>query len=393
MPPDPALRVTHVTHELAPHHALGGLGIAAGRLVEQLERAGARSRVIFRFPAEGRDPMAAFIERALRVLEDSPPTDDEPLVVHEAAALVPLARGLGGPGRLVYWLHSLYDTPLPSQLPSAWRHAIGGDSALASAIDAADLIVTSAGVLADAHEVAWSTMAAVQAALLRAIDRRATRSVEAYQCLPFAEVIPSEVIPSERPRVLFPSRVGVHKGSGLFLAIVDRLAHLDVEFMAIGEPARAKIDPARPGVERVRWIPWLAPAEFRALLASATCVVVPSLHEGFGLAAAEAAAAGAPLIVQDIGGLRSLCVDAATRVELTPAERTSLYALWGALRLSSDHWACWDAATPRLAGLIDRWTEQVEAALTRPAGRARTPIRLGPPDAPSWGQALLDWTR
>ncbi len=395
------VRTTHVTVELAPDRVVGGLGIATSRLIAQLERAGARSRVLTS-ASEHREappswgervdlPTLGFVEHALEALARDPPADDELLVVHESAALLPLVRARGIPGRRVQWVHSLYDTPLPHELPAACQLVVDPDSALASAIDAADLVVTSMGILADASEVAWSGMHVVQAALLRAAARGATRTVEAHQCLPppigLASPMPDALA---RPRVLFPSRSGVHKGIGVFLAIVEALADLDLEFFAIGDPTRAGIDPSRPGAARVRWLPWLAPAELDALMASASCVVVPSLSEGFGLTAAEAAARGLPVVIHDIGGLRSLPASAATIVALTLAERARLYALWGELRRSRSAWACWDAALPDLAGLVARWTECVEAKV-RASPIAPTPRSLGPADAPNWGQALLEW--
>jgi glycogen(starch) synthase len=44
--------------------------------------------------------------------------------------------------------------------------------------------------------------------------------------------------------------------------------------------------------------------EMAALAAAADCAVVPSIYEPFGLVALEAAAAGTPLVVADVGGLR-----------------------------------------------------------------------------------------
>src|SRR5262249_57116682 len=46
--------------------------------------------------------------------------------------------------------------------------------------------------------------------------------------------------------------------------------------------------------------------ELAALAAAADCAVLPSIYEPFGLVALEAAAAGTPLVVADVGGLREL---------------------------------------------------------------------------------------
>ena len=46
--------------------------------------------------------------------------------------------------------------------------------------------------------------------------------------------------------------------------------------------------------------------ELRALLATASCVVIPSLYEPFGIVALEGKAAGAPTIVARTGGLAEI---------------------------------------------------------------------------------------
>lgn len=51
---------------------------------------------------------------------------------------------------------------------------------------------------------------------------------------------------------------------------------------------------------------FLGDSELRKLVHEASCVVIPSLYEPFGIVALEALAAGAPLIVADTGGLAEL---------------------------------------------------------------------------------------
>jgi glycosyltransferase involved in cell wall biosynthesis len=51
--------------------------------------------------------------------------------------------------------------------------------------------------------------------------------------------------------------------------------------------------------------------ELRALYAAATALVIPSLEEGFGLPAAEAMAAGCPVVASDIDVLREVTGGAA----------------------------------------------------------------------------------
>ena len=67
---------------------------------------------------------------------------------------------------------------------------------------------------------------------------------------------------------------------------------------------RAVADPA-PGV-RIDSAP-----DLPALHRHAAALVLPSLHEGFGLPALEAMHAGTPVLVSDVPALREVCADAA----------------------------------------------------------------------------------
>ncbi len=53
----------------------------------------------------------------------------------------------------------------------------------------------------------------------------------------------------------------------------------------------------------------------RGVMAAASCVVVPSLYEGFGLPALEGMAAGVPVVAADRSSLPEVCGDAALLVE------------------------------------------------------------------------------
>jgi hypothetical protein len=260
---------------------------------------------------------------------------------------------------------------------------------VASAIEIADVIVTSAGVLADARELDWPPrMRATQTTLLSAAERGRVLTLEANACLPSSLPSVARMAPT-RPQVVFAARPGVHKGAGIFIEIVQALAQLDIDFIGLGDPEAGGLDRNTPGVARIRWLDWQTPERFWSLLRNATCVLMPSLSEGFGLAAAEADALGVPVLYNDIGGLRSLPMSARARsIGLSHAERSSIHQLWGELigTDSARAWAAWASARPRLDSLIERWIEQVRCTVL---DAASTPVVSAPSAPATWGAQLL----
>lgn len=107
----------------------------------------------------------------------------------------------------------------------------------------------------------------------------------------------------------------------------------------------------------VRFTGRVSDAELHALYAGAACVVLPSLHEGFGLPALEAMAAGAPVVVARAGALPEICGDAALYVDPTSAsdiaagiERALLGGAPAAdVRRARAARFSWDAAAERMA--------------------------------------------
>ncbi len=75
----------------------------------------------------------------------------------------------------------------------------------------------------------------------------------------------------------------------------------------------------------------LATAELAALLGRASVAVVPSIYEPFGMVALEAAAAGAPLVVSDVGGLHELVEDGVDGVRVPPGDVGALADAVGGL--------------------------------------------------------------
>ncbi len=63
--------------------------------------------------------------------------------------------------------------------------------------------------------------------------------------------------------------------------------------------------------ERVRFLGWVDDRTLDGLYRAATCFVLPSLAEGFGLPVLEAMARGTPVACSDISALREVAGDAA----------------------------------------------------------------------------------
>jgi glycosyltransferase involved in cell wall biosynthesis len=120
-----------------------------------------------------------------------------------------------------------------------------------------------------------------------------------------------------RPILLFVGRLALNKRLPL---VIEALAHLpDAEAWIAGndrdiyaEQARASRDLAdRLGVaDRVRWLGDVADDALPALYRQADALVFPSVHEGLGIPALEAQAAGLPVVAARVAALPETIADA-----------------------------------------------------------------------------------
>lgn len=125
------------------------------------------------------------------------------------------------------------------------------------------------------------------------------------------------------------------------------------------------------------WLEHVAARDLAALYALADAFVSPSAYEGFGLAVADALAAGVPTVISDVSSLPELCGDAAVRLrELSAAAvADALVALFA------------DDARRRALGAAARaraatfsWAAAAEghaAAYARAAAAAQRPMTTG----------------
>jgi glycosyltransferase involved in cell wall biosynthesis len=104
----------------------------------------------------------------------------------------------------------------------------------------------------------------------------------------------------------------------------DRAIEVELEIAGEGtEKAALEAEVAELGlIDHVHFLGWID--DFSELYSRWHCFVMPSLEESFGLAAAEAMAAGVPVVASSVGGLRELVVDGVCGFLVPPADPLSL---------------------------------------------------------------------
>lgn len=129
----------------------------------------------------------------------------------------------------------------------------------------------------------------------RAVDRDAVRA--------------SLGLPRDRPVVAYVARFMPHKNHAQVLRVADRLnrAGSRVHFALAGShgdllPRMREAARSRPYLSVLAGL-----ADVSDLLEASDVFFLPSLEEGFGIAAIEAAAAGLPIVATDLPALRESC--------------------------------------------------------------------------------------
>lgn len=134
------------------------------------------------------------------------------------------------------------------------------------------------------------------------------------------------------PLIVFAGRLVHEKGVQTLLDAVRllRSAHPAVRLVVAGTGVHEATLQARARRLRIArcvdWLGFVAEDEVAALLGAADVVVVPSLYEPFGIVALEAAAAHAPLVVAETGGLIDLVTDGVATASFAPEDVDGLVA-------------------------------------------------------------------
>ncbi|HXD34957.1 MAG TPA: glycosyltransferase family 4 protein [Pyrinomonadaceae bacterium] len=401
--------VTMISWELDPFHTRGGTAYAIRRLADQLTEIGVETRVLLpdqidTRPGKSVTPllkpmllkMPAEIHLATRGVQCSEfcsaaleaaehirtSAGSDAVIAHslEGALSIVLRNGKRSREPSVFWLHSLYDPPI-SDFAKDHRRLMPCRTALASAVMMADIVVTSMGILRDAREFEWpDQLKELQQALTNAADEHRVLTVESMGCLPGVPKDLQKKIQSSNleilknvpsPYVLFPGRPSVDKGLGIFAAIAERLRADKIACVAVRRPARREKSENPSRNAPVHWLSWLSQDELVIAMRNAACTVLPSITEGFGLAAAESISLGVTTLYQQVGGHHGLqALPNALPVPLTTTERAHLYGLWSELFGADDYWSVWTRHEILLKPLVDKWVEAIRSVVYR-ADRAR----------------------
>ena len=411
-----------IAWELDPFHTRGGTAYAIRRLANQLTGLGVETTVLLpdqmdTHPAKDLMPLLkpmflktrAKVERVSRVQRFSDfcqaaleaveqirtNAGSDAVIAHsdEGAMFIILQKGKRSGEPSVFWLHSLYDPPI-DDLSKDQRRLLSSQSLLASAVKMADIVVTSAGVLKDAREFEWpDRLKELQKALTIASTEHRVLTVESMGCLPEVskdaqnKTIQSSNLESLKhvpsPYVLFPGRPSVDKGLGIFAAIAERLRADQITCVAVQRPAQQATpdNPARTAP--IYWLPWLTQDELVIAMRNAACTVLPSITEGFGLAAAESISQGVATLYQQVGGHHGLNeLPNALPVSMTANERAQLYSLWSELiDIHPNSWSVWTRHEISLRPLVDKWVETIRSVVYRANGGR---VRIEDAHFPEW---------
>jgi glycogen(starch) synthase len=183
------------------------------------------------------------------------------------------------------------------------------------ALRAATAVITLSARLRDAYVAAELTHPASTFVVPDAIDvvglRRAAAAAPERR--------------SGRPLVVYCGRIAPEKGWREFLEAAARVrSSRDVEFVVAGDgnelPALRSLVRRLGLAAAVELTGFLHHAEALRLLARATIVVVPSLHEELGGTVLEAMALGRPVVASSVGGIPEVVQDDVTGLLVEPGD-------------------------------------------------------------------------
>lgn len=186
-------------------------------------------------------------------------------------------------------------------------------------------------------------------------------------------VVPNAVRRDFKPRdpqantVLFAGRLEHEKGGQILLAAVRALADRGVVARVVFAGAGSQRDTWAAlaedlGVDRqVAFLGHLSWDDLTMQYARAAVVAVPSLYEPFGMVAAEALAAGAPVVAADVDGLPEALAGAGPLVP--PHDAAALADALSALLTSPRQVRKAEVAAQRRASTLPTWADAARGTL------------------------------
>jgi len=190
-------------------------------------------------------------------------------------------------------------------------------------------------------------------------------------------------LPADRPVVVYVARFVPHKNHGLLLQVADRLNGMGVpaHFAAAGTDGESRAAFQRACAARRDFSVLVDPPDIAPLLACADLFLFPSLEEGFGAVAIEAAAAGLPVVATSLPAIREACAPSHREFMFAPndgqaaaaAVRTILRDAALAQRLASDarNWA--DDFS--IGAVAEQLAEIYRTGAPAPVGREETAVQ------------------
>jgi glycosyltransferase involved in cell wall biosynthesis len=169
------------------------------------------------------------------------------------------------------------------------------------------------------------------------------------------------ISPHKNVETLIDAYAGLHVGRNGEAPLLVLVGELESgAYLSAAASVRARIAGHRLG-SSVRLVGFVSDETLACLCSAATAVVLPSLAEGFGLPAVEAAACGAPLALSDLEAHRETTGDAA--LYFPPTDARALAAILG--RLVDDDELCRDLGRRAHGGVAGRSWEAAATELAR----------------------------
>lgn len=140
--------------------------------------------------------------------------------------------------------------------------------------------------------------------------------------------------------VLYVGRLVNEKGVQVLIDAAPKVIHQypETQFLIVGTGyfmETLKAQAAYSGIEQnVRFLGYVADADLLKLYQISDAVAIPSLYEPFGIVALEGMAAGTPVVVSDVGGLRDFVEHGQNGITTYAGNSDSL--AWGILQVLRD---------------------------------------------------------